>query len=115
MHIFIDEAGTFTVTDGKPSPSVVGALIIPHFRIPDIERRYAKLRPRLIDRKNGDVKGRQLNEKQIATVVELLRRNDVIFDAQGFDGGRHTEEEVRAHHEEAMRMVTDCGTIFSYR
>ena len=38
MHIFIDESGTFTQGQSAEAVSVVGALIVPEVRSPELRR-----------------------------------------------------------------------------
>jgi hypothetical protein len=84
MHIFIDESGSFSVGTSKTNISAVGALIIADGKREFIERKYAKLR-RSLPKSDGEVKGRLLNESQVARVVSMLRRSGVIFEMTAFD------------------------------
>jgi hypothetical protein len=77
LHVFIDESGSFTGYHHK-SLSVVGALAIPDGKLEFINRKYAKMRPRL-PLENGEVKGRSLNEHQVNEIVTLLVRNEALF------------------------------------
>jgi hypothetical protein len=78
MKIFIDESGSFS---GFQTGSVgaVGALAVPDGKLAFIEKKYAKIRRRLPLFK-GEVKGRLLNEMQVAEVVSLVARNAAIFE-----------------------------------
>ena len=96
MHIFIDESGSFAYTPNAHSISVVGALIIPDSRLPDIEKKYLKLRARL-PQKNDEVKGRLLSESDIDRVVTLLVRNEALFEVTANDMGLHSEADVSGH------------------
>ena len=45
MHIFIDESGTFTGQDTNTSnPSVVGALVIPEYKMASLASAFARMR-----------------------------------------------------------------------
>jgi hypothetical protein len=57
MHIFIDETGSFGGVGSFPSPSLVGALIVPGTRLPSLEKKYGKLRKHLPLDAKGEVKG----------------------------------------------------------
>jgi hypothetical protein len=81
MHIFIDESGTFTRGQSAEAVSVVGALIVPEVRLARIEEKYAALRPNLPKEKD-EVKGRLLDEGEIARVVAMLLR----YEEHGFWG-----------------------------
>ena len=108
MHIFIDESGNFTGYHDQ-SVSVVGALAIPDGKLDFIERKYAKIRAHL-PAQNGEVKGRLLNERQVSEVVNLLARNDVLFELTALDLGFHIEADVAAYkqkHAEGMLARID--------
>ncbi|WP_288586636.1 hypothetical protein [uncultured Methylobacterium sp.] len=96
MHIFIDETGTFTGTGTSFAPSLVGALIIPDAKIDEVKRRYEKIRRRF-RKERGEVKGRLLNEEQVRAVVDMLRRNEVLFKAVMIDLANHTDVELSEH------------------
>jgi len=89
MHIFIDETGNFLPTANGPKPSFVGALIIPDFKLAEVFSRYEKIR-RQLPKKGNEVKGSGLNPKQVAAVVEMLRRNNVLFHCTGIEMSIHT-------------------------
>lgn len=108
MHIFIDESGSFTGYHAH-SISVVGALAIPDSKLDFIKKKYAKIRARLSLEK-GEVKGRLLNEKQVAEVVTMLARNEVLFEIAVADLGFHTESNVtkyKKQHAEGMLARVD--------
>lgn len=89
VHIFINESGTFTGTGaGAPAVSTLGALIIASHRLPQIFRKYARLRANLSKRK-GEVKGSLLDERQVALVIEILRINGALFCASIIDLACH--------------------------
>lgn len=106
MHIFIDESGTFAIPPrGSESPCALGALVIPDHKIDLLYRRYERLRQQL-PQEAGEVKGRLLDESQVAKVVDLLRRNQCIFEVLVIEMGRETFEEVRAHRDGAAAGLT---------
>jgi|SRR5215467_4584806 len=78
MHIFIDETGSFTGIGKSPSISLVGALIVPDSRLASLEKKYRKLRKSFPKDDKGEVKGRLLNEQQIARVVPLLFEHSAL-------------------------------------
>jgi len=73
MHIFIDETGSFAIPAPFPSPSLVGALVIPDRKLTYFDRIYGRLRSKL-PKEQGEVKGRLLNEGQVRSVVQALWR-----------------------------------------
>lgn len=105
MHIFMDESGNFAgLGSGQTAVSVQGALILPDQRMDRIFHKYVRLRGRLPQRK-GEVKGSLLDERQIAEVVEVLRRNEAIFAASMIDMGAHTEDQVDKHRNSGSQAL----------
>jgi hypothetical protein len=92
MKIYIDESGTFTQSRKKPSLSVVGSLAIPDVSYNRVLKKYGKLRSKL-PKSKGEVKGKLLSEQQVSDVIEILRRNEVLFEATLIDL-RNTNEAV---------------------
>lgn len=106
LHIFIDESGTFTGTGTKqPAVSVIGALVVASHRLPRLFEKYTKLRLALPKREE-EVKGSQLNEKQVASVVELLRKNGALLFASMIDLGSHTAAEIAKHREKRIASLS---------
>lgn len=96
VNIFIDESGTFAKTPNGFSPSVLGALVIPQSSLNKVFEEYWKLRsrlPKIVD----EVKGRLLEEQAVASVIELLRQNAVIYEAVIVETEFHTDEELELH------------------
>lgn len=99
MHIFIDESGNFLPSLDRPGISLVGSLTIPTSRLSKVEQKYAKLRRGLpLDR--GEVKGRLLTEVQVASVIDLLRKNDALLELVGIDLNLHSAEDIACHRAE---------------
>lgn len=106
MHIFIDESGTFVIPSNKDwSPCVVGALIVPDFKIDQLFNKYARLRQNL-PKEKGEVKGKLLSEDQVCAVVGLLRRNSCIFEAQVIEMSVQTLPEIEEHQRAAGHGLT---------
>lgn len=84
MQIFIDESGTFTTRADGSAVGAVGALVITESQIPLVERRYDQLRP-LLPKEKGEVKGRSLDEADVARVVDLCRRAGLIYEVSIVD------------------------------
>ncbi len=110
MHIFIDESGTFAISSGRHSVSVVGGLVVPDQQLVKIEKKYAELRPQLLN-SSEEVKGRLLSERALASVVTMLRRYDVLFEVTAIDMGIHdaagVSEHKKAQEEAITRHLTD--------
>jgi hypothetical protein len=99
MLIFIDESGNFTRPSKPHHVSCVVALVIPETFATALFRRFRRLvRPWLDGR--VELKGSQLSEAQMASVLGLVRRFDVIAFADCIDMGRHTEEGIDANKSE---------------
>jgi hypothetical protein len=99
LHIFIDESGTFSgLGANRPAVSTVGALILPSHNLPKLFKKYGRIRSNL-PKRNGEVKGSLLNETQIATVVELLRKNGAIFCASMIDLAAHSVDDIASHRD----------------
>lgn len=105
MHIFIDETGTFTGIGQVSAPSLVGALIIPDTKTEEVRKRYEKIRANL-PKEKGEVKGRLLAAPQVNKVVEMLRRNEVLFEAVMIDLGMHTEKGLLEHRRQQAEKFT---------
>lgn len=108
MHILLDESGTFGgAGTGNMAISTQGALVVPDSRLAKLEKKYAKLRASLDKNKAGEVKGNLLHELQIAEVVDLLRRNEVLFFASLIDLGSHSVDEIEAHRAQGVRKLAE--------
>jgi len=97
MHIFIDESGTFTRSPKKlHSISCVGALVVPDSKLVKISQKFDKLRKSLTT-KNGEVKGSNLQEREIATVINFLVKSSLIFEVTVVDMAVHSDDEITTH------------------
>jgi hypothetical protein len=106
LHIFIDESGTFTgYGASKPAVSTLGALVIATHRLPKLFHKYARLRANLPKRK-GEVKGSLLSESQVASVIEILRRNGAIFCASMIDLAQHSPKDIAEHRARRSASLT---------
>ena len=92
MQIFIDESGIFA-GQGDKALSVVGVLCIPDKSLPKITGKYLKIRSQL-QLGGGEVKGKNLTEKDVNRVIEILRRNEAIFEASVIDVSAHNHAAV---------------------
>lgn len=97
MKIFIDESGVFKKNDKSEfSVSCVGALIIADCHFPKLIKKYEKLRESFPQTASGEVKGKNLNEEQVAKVIDLLRRNNALFEAVLIDMNVQDGEALKA-------------------
>ena len=113
MHIFIDESGSLSGFQ-EGSIAAVGALAMPSKALPRIERKYARIR-RGLPKVDGQVKGRLLNEAQVASVVAILARNQAIFEVTVVDVGAHTQASVAAYQEDLAKIIEARLPRFSER
>jgi hypothetical protein len=110
MHIFLDETGSFGGVGQFPSPSLVGALVIPDQRLSSVEKAYAKLRKTFPVDDKGEVKGRLLNENQVSSVVPTLFQNSALFYAVAIDLGTHTENGLKDFQlHQAQNIIGNLG------
>lgn len=94
MHIYIDESGIFTHPSNKPhAVSCIGALALPTSKKKDIFREFQRLSYNWA-KENGEVKGKLLQETEIASLTALLKKHDVLFDCVVFDMGQHPDAEI---------------------
>ena len=90
MHIYIDESGIFSNPNSKPNvASVVVALTVPSTYKVKLFREFSKLSEGL-PTKDGEVKGRLLDEAQVASVVSLLAKYDCLVEINSIDIALHT-------------------------
>lgn len=92
MHIYIDESGIFR-PEKNSRASCVAALVIPSSKKVRLLNDYRQLSASWPTEK-GEVKGRLLTENQIAQVVSLLQKNDVLLEVNAIDSGLQTEDEL---------------------
>lgn len=99
----MDESGTFSGADsGKPAVSVQGAIVVPDGRIEKLGKRYGRLRASLPKSKSGEVKGNLLSENQIARVIDLMRRNEVLFFASTIEMSSHSVAQIESHRAQGV-------------
>ena len=94
MHIYIDESGIFSNPTNKSNvASCVVALVIPSSKKVKLFNEFKSLTTNWKP-PGEEVKGRNLNEDQVAQVVLLLQRYDVILEITAIDLGLLTENEI---------------------
>lgn len=101
MHIFIDESGPFSIPAGKPKPAIscIGALSLPSAMVVDVYHDFAALTAGWPNER-GEIKGRLLNETDIAAALQFFADKSAIFNCVAIDLGLHTDREALAHHEQ---------------
>ena len=87
----------------------MGALVIPTCYQRAIWKRYRRLRT-LLPKEAEEVKGRLLNESQVAGVVDLLVRSPVLFNVIAIDMATQTTESVITHRDgQAGKLLLSVG------
>ena len=106
MNIFIDEAGIFVKPpENKCAISCIGALILPENKTKAIYSKFEALKNKW-GFNNLEVKGSQLNESQVNSVIELLQKYNVIFEVIAIDMNIQDDNNITAHRmERAYKMV----------
>ena len=107
MHTYIDEAGPFIPTRNRCAVSCVGALVIRDTELSEITTKYQKLRDTW-GLGPGEIKGRQLSEHHVSTLIKLLQDYDLIFEVTGIDMANQTESAITSHRQnQAEKLSTN--------
>jgi hypothetical protein len=106
MKTFVDESGLFSGFGQPNSPSVQGALVIPHNKYDSVMRQYRKLRRSLPKDGKGEVKGHLLSENEVLRIVVLLRSTGCLYFASMFEAGLHTLADIETHKAAAAEGIT---------
>lgn len=108
MKIFIDESGAFTApSGGMSSISSVGTLCIPSQNYDDIVRVFTDLTRKWPKEANGEIKGKNLNEAQVAQIIPLLKATDCIFEIAAVDLSDMTIIEMQVHKQKQANGFTE--------
>jgi hypothetical protein len=110
MHIYIDESGSFVMPQSSaPSVSTMGALVVPECYQEAIWKRYKRMRAQW-PKKNGEVKGRLLDEAQVAALVGMLVQTPVLYDVIAIDLGMQTNDAIIRHRDgQALKLSQSVG------
>ena len=108
MHIYIDESGIFSNPANKENvASCISALAVPTTKKKELFKQFKALTRNWRDA-NGEVKGSNLDEPQVASIIALLRKFDVILELVVIDLGLHTEDEITKYKElQVSNMIGD--------
>jgi hypothetical protein len=110
MHTYIDESGIFSNPANRTNiASVVAALAVPTEKKKDLFKKFKELTFRWKD-DNGEIKGKNLDEEQIAAIVSLLQHFDVILEMDVIDLGLHSEDKINRFKEIQARQITESLT-----
>jgi hypothetical protein len=129
MHIYLDESGIFRNPANKDNvASCIAALAVPTTKKKELFKQFKALTHGWRD-ENGEVKGTNLNEAQIARVISLLQKFDVILQLIIIDLGINTEEEITEfkaiqadkmtehitdkHHRDVVKRINEIQAVFA--
>jgi hypothetical protein len=110
MHIYIDESGIFSNPANKANyASVVVALTVPSTHKATLFKRFRELAATL-PTDDGEVKGRLLDEDQIAAVLRLLAKFDCIVEINVIDLGIHTDDQLVEYQKGICEIIAGWAT-----
>jgi hypothetical protein len=106
MYIFIDEAGGFQTPSRSSLVSCVAALLVPEGLAMTLFRKFRRVtRPWRVAA--AEAKGSQLSEDQIAEVISVVRRFDVLLIAVAIDMGLHSEAGISRHKKDQVAKLAE--------
>lgn len=106
MYIFIDEAGGFQIPSRRNAVSCVSALVVPE---PLAGRLFRSFRRVILPWKRcePEVKGSQLSEAQVAEVIGIVRRFDVLPLVVAIDMALHSEAGITRHKKDQVLKLAE--------
>lgn len=110
MHIYIDESGGFMTSPTLQSKvSCVAALVVPSCQNDQLLGDFRELKSSW-GTSDEEAKGSSLSEAQVAAVISLLTRYDIILDICGIDVGSHEERDVTGFKNGWANKMTESLT-----
>lgn len=110
MNIYIDEAGSFVKpNENKCAISAIGALILPENKTKIIFSKFETLKNKW-GFKDKEVKGSQLDESQINSVIEILQKYNVMFEVVAIDMNIQENDSIDNHKQERANKMISCIT-----
>ena len=110
MNIYIDEAGVFVKPpENKCAVSAVGALIIPEKKEKIIFSKFEALK-RKWGFNGAEVKGSKLNEYQVSSIIELLKKYNVMFEVIAIDMNIQSDSCITTHKLDRAEKMVSCIT-----
>jgi len=110
MNIYIDEAGVFVKpSQNKCAVSAVGALIIPEKKEKIIFSKFEALKNKW-GFNDTEVKGSQLNESQVNSVIEMLEKYNVMFEVVAIDMNIQSDNGITTHKLDRAQKMISCIT-----
>ncbi len=105
MQIYMDESGSFLQPRIGHRVSAVGALVVPDAQADALFDDCTRLIRSWGNA--GEVKGSRLSEIEIAGVIELVGRYEVLFDVRAIDMGQHEAARIAAFQDRQSTAVTE--------
>lgn len=110
MHIYVDESGIFGNPANKPNvASLVVALTVPSTYKAKLFQKFRELAATL-PTEDGEVKGRLLDEEQIASVLRPLAKFDCIVEINVIDLGIHTDDQLAEYQKGICEIIAGWAT-----
>jgi len=110
MNIYIDEAGVFVKpTQNKCAISAMGALIIPEKKEKIIFSKFEALKNKW-GFNDTEIKGSQLDESQINSVIKILEKYNVMFEVVAIDMNIQSENGMTTHKLDRAQKMISCIT-----
>ncbi|WP_304545675.1 DUF3800 domain-containing protein [Sulfurimonas microaerophilic] len=110
MNIYIDEAGSFVKPEqNKCAISTVGALILPENKTKIIFSKFEALKKKW-GFADTEIKGSQLDESQVNSVIEMLSKYNVMFEVVAIDMNLEENDITTEHKLNRAQKLVDSIT-----
>jgi len=110
MNIYIDEAGVFVKpSQNKSAISAVGALILSEKKEKIIFSKFEALKTKW-GFKDKEAKGSKLSESQVASVIDILEKYNVMFEIVAIDMNIQNDDGVTVHKLDIANKMISCIT-----
>ncbi len=110
MNIYIDEAGIFVKPEqNKCAVSTVGALILPENKTTIIFSKFEALKNKW-GYKGKEIKGSELNESQVNSVIKMLEKYNIMFEVVAIDMNIQNNDRITAHKLDRAQKMISCIT-----
>ncbi|MDO8954589.1 MAG: DUF3800 domain-containing protein [Gammaproteobacteria bacterium] len=113
MNIYIDESGVFKPEVKAQSISCVAALIVPSVIEPELFAAFElwKKSPSLQNKreKNGEIKGKSLNEREVSSLLHLLSHFDVLVEVVCMDMGMTSDTDIQRYKDRTNDSLSKSG------
>lgn len=106
MQTFFDESKLFVIPkeSGKHSISLEGALVIPDKAYPQIQGEFNALKAKW-GKEGIEIKGSMITKDQLAELISMLMKYDVLFFVVMVDAKFHNENIVKVHRQKHAEHI----------